>query len=119
MNSQTGMIRRPEQTEDGIIVRSLINPALSIHSKVQINQSSIQRADPEYGSLTSDVSARNRNLALTGTISSDGTYLVYFIERVGDTRSVEWYDTSTVIATGSTPNPAQSKTVPAWTLGQS
>ena len=70
LNSQTGMIGRPAQTEDGIAVRSLINPALSIHSKGQINQSSIQRADPEYGSLTSDVSQRNRNLALTGTISS-------------------------------------------------
>lgn len=56
LNSQTGMISRPEQTEDGIVVRSLINPALSIHSKVQIDQSSIQRADPEYGSLTSNVS---------------------------------------------------------------
>ncbi len=120
LNSKTGMIGWPEQTEGGIVVKSLINPALKVHSKVQINESSIQQADIDYQGLTSDVSQRTINLAQTGQISNDGTYLVYFLEREGDTRQNEpWFDTSTVIATGATPNQAQSQMIPAWTVGQS
>lgn len=118
LNSKTGMVGWPEQTEGGIVVRSLINAKLQVHSKVQINQSSIQQADPDYQNLTSDVSQRTINLQQTGTISADGTYLIYFIERTGDTRGSEWFDVSTAIATGSTPNPAQSQSLPAWTTGR-
>ena len=119
LNSRTGMISWPEQTEGGVVVRSLINPALQVHSKVQINQSSIQQADPDYQTLTSDVSERTRNLQQTGKIAADGLYLVYFMEREGDSRGGPWFDTSTVIATDATPNPAQSQSLPAWTVGQS
>ena len=119
MNSQTGMISMPEQTEDGIIVRSLINPGLKVNSQVQINQSSIQQANPDYAGLTSEASAANRNLQYTGLIAADGIYRVLFIERVGDTRGQEWYDISTVLATGASPNPSQIATSPTPTLGQS
>ncbi len=123
LNSKTGMVGWPEQTEAGVIVKSLINPALKVHSKVQINQSSIQQADPDYQTLQSDVSQRTINLQNTGKISNDGTYLVYFLEREGDTRFGPWYDSATVIATGAVPNAAQTPTInsqpPAWTVGQS
>jgi hypothetical protein len=108
LNSQTGMIGFPEQTEDGIIVRSLINPALKINSLVQINQASIQQATPDYAGIASDASKTNFNLSNTGTIAADGMYRVLFIERSGDTRGQEWYDTSTVLAAaGAFPNEGQ------------
>lgn len=119
MNSQTGMIGMPEQTEDGIIVKSLINPALKVNFQVQINQSSIQQANPDYASIGSDASQANINLTTTGLIAADGIYRVLFIERNGDTRGQDWYDVSTVLALGATPNQGQLNTSPTPTLGQS
>ena len=48
LNSQTGLIGMPTQTlGSGIFARCLINPAIGIHSQVQINQGDIQGFRPQ------------------------------------------------------------------------
>lgn len=100
LNAQTGMITLPEQTEGGIQIKALINPALRIGQAVQIDNKSIQRLlfvgsnylyaegrleDPKYK-------------ALFPTITNDGFYRIYVAEFNGDTRGQDWYVHMTCLA---------------------
>jgi hypothetical protein len=44
LTSGTGLLGRPEQTEDSIEIVSLLNPLLKIGSRVQIDNASINQA---------------------------------------------------------------------------
>lgn len=87
VNSQTGLIGMPEQRLTGIAARVLINPAIKVHTMVQINQGDIQRAKfvVNYGG-TADM----RNAALP-SVTADGHYKVLQISVEGDTRDTPWY----------------------------
>lgn len=84
LNSKTGLIGTPEQTNDGIKVKCLLNPLLKIGAKVQIDEADIQTAKlPD----TSKGATANKPAAIT----SDGVYRVLTIEHTGDTRGNDWY----------------------------
>ncbi len=121
LNSRTGMISIPTQTEDGIIVQSLLNPVLKVNTHVQIAQDAINQAERDNG-LTAqgrDVNEKNTNLSYTGKIAEDGLYRVVFLQRDGDTRGIEWTDTATCIAIhGGYTNEAQTKADPGFSLGE-
>lgn len=88
LNSQTGMVGRATQTFNGIIVRTLINPAMYKDRIVKIDGSSIDRAapDPSFG-------YENPNTAKLPSIAADGRYRVYGVDRTGNMRGGEWFDT--------------------------
>ena len=109
LNSQTGLISYPHQTEGGIAARCLINPAIKIGTQVQIDEASINPAERDntfdggYGS----VGNKNFNLNNTGQIAADGLYRVLYLEVEADTRGQPWYQTLTCLATGASPNQGQ------------
>lgn len=96
VNSQTGMIGLPEQTQDGIRVRTLLNPLLAVGSTIQIDEKSVQQQLISQ-STTSDASQNN----FPG-IAADGLYKVMVIEYVGDTRGQPWY--SDIVGLGVDPS---------------
>lgn len=86
LNSLTGMIGVPEQTQDGITVTSLLNPNIGPGSRVQINNASIQqylRTDTVTG-LNYDAKM------LPISLADDGIYKVLAVDHIGDTRGNEW-----------------------------
>lgn len=109
LNSSTGLIGWPQQTEDGIIARCLINPAIKVHTQVKIDQSSINGAEQDNNPITGPASQKNFNLNNTGQIAADGIYRVIFMEIEGDTRGQSWYMTLTLLATGASPTDAQKQ----------
>lgn len=82
LTSKTGMIGLPEQTNNGIAIRCLLNPRIKIGTRVQINNKSIQQAqaDLQYTAIN-----------LFADVSADGFYRVLVAEHRGDTRGNEWY----------------------------
>jgi hypothetical protein len=93
-NSQTGMIGLPEQTQNGIKVRMLLNAQLSIGSKLQINQASIQQL-----TQPAQIEASAKFSTVTpGVAKGDGTYRIYVIEHKGDTRGNDWYSDITCLS---------------------
>lgn len=82
LTSQTGLIGMPEQTQDGIKARCLLNPKIKVGSLVQIDNKSIIPAavDLEYTA----VQALPR-------IADDGFYKAIVVEHDGDTRENDWY----------------------------
>ena len=98
INAQTGMIGWPKQTGDGIIVTSLINPALRPDVLVHLDNQSIIEAERDNNPITGAGSTQNLNIDNTGLLAPDGIYRVYYLTRSGDTRGTDWYDTSTCLA---------------------
>ena len=109
LNSATGLVGWPQQTEGGIVARCLLNPAIKIGTQVQIDEASINGAernntvDGGFG----NVGNANTNLNNTGQIAADGLYRVLYLEIEADTRGPPWYQTLTCLATGANPNAGQ------------
>jgi hypothetical protein len=106
LNSDTGLIGWPQQTENGIVARCLINPAIKVHTQVKIDESQINGAEQDNTPLGA-TSSRNLDLKNTGQIAADGIYRVVFLEIEGDTRSQPWWMTLTLLATEASPNQGQ------------
>lgn len=83
LTSQTGMIGVPEATQQGIEVRSLLNPLIQCGTQIKIDNASIATTlnksmlgFPSIGSL-----------AFFANTNSDGVYRAIVVEHEGDTRS--------------------------------
>lgn len=98
LNGRTGLIGRPEQTVDGIRAKCLINPAIQIGARVQIDQAAINQTlqqNPEAAPVPYNQWA---GLQLLANIAADGLYRVFVIEYEGDTRGNAWYCDLTLLA---------------------
>lgn len=67
LSSATGLVGVPEVTNDGVYIRSLLNPLLVIGGQVQVS----------------------------GSTDADGIYRILVVEHTGDTHGNEWYSTIT------------------------
>lgn len=81
LTHETGLIGTPEQTQDGITVRCLINPRLRIGGRIKLNNSSVKQAQ-------SDLKAAAQRPA---KLDNDGIYRILKVEFSGDTRGNDWY----------------------------
>jgi len=82
LNSQTGLIGMPQQTQDGLVVDALLNPKIQIGCALKINNADVvkQGFDPGY-----------RAFNFPPPTSADGLYRVLVAEHQGDTRNEPWY----------------------------
>lgn len=91
LTAQTGLIGRPEQTAEGIKVRCLLNPKITIGATVKIDNASINTTHQALNNEGKLVFNKYAGLQMLADISADGLYRVYVSEFVGDTRGQEWY----------------------------
>jgi hypothetical protein len=87
LNSRTGLIGLPAQTEQGILARCLINTRIGVNSMVKIDQSSIQSAVQPL-SIPGEPRGGQPFIA---PIDVDGLYRVVAVDHIGDTRGQPWY----------------------------
>ena len=88
LNGSTGMIGQPIQRIEGIIVRCLINSAITVDSNVQIDQKSIVQTQVLNADLQNQDGITQNLLASQGV--TDGTYRVLRVKANGDTRGGIW-----------------------------
>lgn len=94
LTSETGLIGRPEQTENGVVARCLINPRIQVGGLVKIDNRSVNQTIQQndfalpFGQQPFD---RYAGVQLLADVAADGLYRVYVAEMVGDTRGQEWY----------------------------
>lgn len=88
ITSATGMIGLPEQTQNGIHVRVLINPNIKIGQAIKLDNKSIQGYRFGLG-----IGQQASNLMTEQSIktNSDGLYYVMIADHIGDTRGEAWY----------------------------
>lgn len=103
INSLTGMIGIPEQTDVGIRVRCLLNPKIRIGAAIRLNNGDITQQD-----VKSIIPFNVRvGTVFTAPLASgaDGLYRVLTHDLTGDTRGSEWYSDMTCLAIDqSSPN---------------
>ncbi len=101
LTSKTGMIGTPSQTNEGVNIKSLLNPLLKIGGRVQIDNDSIQR-------YKIDLSTPNSPANIPAPLTADGTYYLLVVEHEGDTRGVPWYSNMICLNMDVTTNPVNS-----------
>lgn len=82
LTSKTGLIGLPEQTQDGIHARTLLNPNLKVGRRVQIDNKSVQQQP---------IDLRYTAINFFPSIATDGFYRVMVVEHEGDTRGNDFY----------------------------
>lgn len=104
LNSLTGMIGVPEQTDEGVKVTCLLNPKIRIGGLVQINNKDINKtiqANPDAAPIPFN---QWTGIQLLAKITTDGYYRVYACEHTGDTRGAPWYSTLICLAFAKSSN---------------
>ena len=84
LTSKTGLVGTPEQTNDGIKAKCLLNPMLKIGVRVKINEENVALA--KLPDSSKDATANK-----PADISKDGIYRLLVVEHSGDTRGNDWY----------------------------
>lgn len=82
LTHETGLIGAPEQTNEGIKLKCLINPRLKIGGRLKLDNASIQQAKTDL-----KVGAGNK----AAKLDHDGFYRILTIEFSGDTHGNDWY----------------------------
>jgi len=97
VNALTGLIGFPTVTNDGIELRTLMNPFAAIGQFVRINNAEINQViagvGGQGGSFQSVLQQAGGGFGLGfyASISEDNTYLVANVGFSGDTRGQDWY----------------------------
>lgn len=101
LTSKTGMIGTPQQTNEGVNVKCLLNPNIRIGTRIEIDNASIAR-------LKINLSVPNSPANIPAPLTADGVYYVLVVEHTGDTRGVEWYSNLITLNIDVTTNPINS-----------
>jgi len=100
LNSASGLIGIPEQTDEGIRFRCLLNSKLRIGGLVQIDNSIINQTMQSVNSnssingpvqLPAQIQYNSYRLQPLAPLSDDGVYRLFVVEHEGDTRGQPWY----------------------------
>lgn len=94
LNSKTGLIGRPEQTDTGIKFRCLLNPFIMVGGALQIAEKDIQPAELKEEPASADKKKSDKSKKkekLQVDIEADGFYRVLTLNLTGDTRGKDWY----------------------------
>ncbi|TWH46326.1 hypothetical protein [Sporomusa sp. KB1] len=78
LTPQTGLIGSPQQVQDGVSFRCLLNPAIKLQTMIKLDNVLIRQAKYQIGLIPSK-------------LDEDGQYQVYKLNHIGDTRGDEWY----------------------------
>ena len=92
LNPMTGLIETPNQTDDGVSAKCLLNPSLKLNSLIHINANLIAVQQASTSQAATDVNA-------------DGIYRIVKMTYEGDTRGQAWYCTfDAVTQSGAKPD---------------
>lgn len=106
LTSKSGLVGIPEQTDNGVRCRCLLNPKVLVGGRVQIDNASINQTQSGPGTPEFDRRGPG-SLVFRARTAEDGLYRVYIAEHSGDTRGNEWFTDITGLAL----NPASGKVV--------
>lgn len=101
LTSKTGMIGTPNQTNEGVNVKCLLNPMIKIGGRIQIDNASIAR-------YKINLSVPNSPANIPAPLTADGVYYVLVVEHQGDTRGIDWYSSLVCLNIDVTTNPINS-----------
>lgn len=95
INANTGMIGSPEQTEAGITVTCLLNPAIMWATRIQLNNDDITQKLVSNAEAISragtGVRTSSGDIPIYAPLGTDGMYKALSVDHIGETRGNAWY----------------------------
>lgn len=91
LNSRSGLIGTPEQTNDGVKFRCLINPLLQIGGLVHINEKDVLKAKLDDAPLKPKKDGSLPEKKEPPYLAADGFYRLISATISGSTRGNDWY----------------------------
>jgi len=88
ITSETGMVGLPEQTQNGITIKMLLNPSIKIGTLIQIDNRSVQLRER---SLNVRQQAEEARTSEQNRLQDDGYYYVMLASHYGDTQGSDFY----------------------------
>jgi hypothetical protein len=101
INSKTGMVGTPQQTNEGVNLKCLINPTIKVGGEIQLN-------NKDVADFKINLAVPNSAANIPAPYTYDGVYYVLVIEYEGDTRGVPWYCNLICLNKDITTNPINS-----------
>lgn len=101
LTSKTGLVGTPNQTNEGVNVKCLLNPLIQIGGRIDI-------AEATVADLKINLSVPNSAANIPAPLTQDGVYYVLVAEHTGDTRGIEWYTNLVCLNMDVTTNPLNS-----------
>lgn len=101
LTSKTGLIGTPQQTNEGVNMKCLLNPMIKVGGAVNIAEATVQDFKINQTNINSPAN-------VAAPLTQDGNYYVLTIEQTGDTRGVEWYTSILGITQNISTNPINS-----------
>lgn len=109
INVGTGLIGVPEQTDEGIKLRCLLNSRLRIGGRVQLNNSEVLQLVAQDKNAPFNMPYDQwAGIQFLAPLSPDGVYRAYVVEHNGDTRGPEWYSELTCLAVKPSAPPSKA-----------
>lgn len=104
LTSKTGMIGTPQQTNEGVNVKCLLNPMIKIGGRIRIDNASVEQ-------FKINLSVPNSPANIPAPLTADGVYYVLVAEHTGDSRGIDWYTNLICLNIDVTTNPINSVSV--------
>lgn len=104
LTSKTGLIGTPQQTNEGVNVKCLLNPNIQVGGRINIAEATIE-------DFKINLAVPNSPANIPPPLTQDGTYYALVIEHSGDTRGTDWYTSILGINMNITTNPINSVSV--------
>lgn len=109
LTNETGIVGIPQQTNDGVNVKCLLNPKIQVSGLIKIDNKSVIQ---QKLNLEQIAAAKGNTSTINGLtprhLSADGTYYVLVLEYQGDTRGTDWYCNIIGITQDASANPINS-----------
>jgi hypothetical protein len=78
LTPKTGLIGTPEQTQEGVGFRTLLDPRIKLKTMIKLDQSYIRQLQQQIGQYPV-------------ILDQDGQYQAYRVRHIGDSRGNDWY----------------------------
>ena len=91
INVRTGLIGTPEQTDQGIKVKTLLNSSYRVGTLVNINNGDINQTAYSNGTKAAVNPTQYSGIQNLAPVVADGQYYIAVVEHSGDTRGDDWY----------------------------
>lgn len=78
LTPSTGMVGVPQQTQEGVSFKSLLNPTIKLMAMIKLDNTMIRQQKQQIGQIPA-------------VLDQDGQYQAYKVIHTGDTRGKEWY----------------------------
>jgi len=112
INVGTGLIGIPEQTDEGVNIRCLLNSSIKVGGLIRLNNKELQRLMSSGGNPYNTPYNQRAGIQFNAPLSDDGTYMAFGIEHEGDTRGHDWYTNLICLAVDTTAPASNSVRAP-------